>query len=163
MPFRTMGVDMKRDRLNQKGIAMFESVVLMIIFAVVITYTIGFFGAVHTGIKNSIATRNLAFETFRNRANLAYRRDVESGPTPIADHYKNIGSRHHQTTQEFTPSAAGQAPMWATDRKIAFVRAEANERSGNVTGLPPQIETQQADPIYIKSLYGICLNERCGD
>jgi hypothetical protein len=66
---------------NQKGIAMFEAVVLMIVFAVIVTYSIGFFGAIHTGIKNSIASRNLAFETFRNRSNLSYRRvcDVRAG------------------------------------------------------------------------------------
>jgi hypothetical protein len=155
---------------NQKGIAMFEAVVLMIVFAVIVTYSIGFFGAIHTGIKNSIASRNLAFETFRNRSNLSYRRDVVSGAASAGpqDHYKNVGFRYHQTTQEFTPSSGGgrsaTTPMWATDRKIAFVRAQEDNRSGQInSNIPPQIETQEADPIYIKTLYGICLNEKCGD
>lgn len=141
---------------SQKGMATLESVVLLIIFAVIVSYGVGFFGIVHTGIKNSIAARALAFETFRNRPNLSYRRD-NTGET---DHYKARGYRYHLIVQENTPPRR----TWATDRKIAFVRSEVDGRSGSIEAtLPPTLETSEADPVYIKTKYGICINARCGD
>lgn len=154
---RTTGVKMKTNAVkNQKGMATLESVVLLIIFAVIVAYGVGFFGVIHTGIKNSIAARTLAFEIFRNRSNLSYRRD-NTGET---DHYKSKGYRYHMIVQEKTPTGR----TWATDRKIAFVRTETDARSSNITAtLPADIELSEADPVHIKTRYGICLNATCGD
>ena len=60
---------------NQKGMAVFEIVPLLVLFVLLLNFVFGFFGIIHSGILNSIAARNYAFETFRNRTSLNYIRD----------------------------------------------------------------------------------------
>ncbi len=67
--------------------ATIEMLPMMFIFIFLFSYTLGAFGIIHTGIKNSISARAYAFETFRNRSNLVYFRDI---PVATADlrHYR---------------------------------------------------------------------------
>src|SRR5580698_8297875 len=66
----------KTSRLrNQNGMAMIEAVPLIVIFVMLLSFGMGFFGIVHTAILNSIAARAYAFETFRDRTNLNYYRE----------------------------------------------------------------------------------------
>lgn len=156
-----MGVKMKQLQIkNQKGLATIESVVLLVVFLVLSTYSIGFFGVIHTSIKNSIGARSLAFETFRNRANLTYWRDNR----PEARKFTR-GYRNHGIISEAAEGETGStSPYFATARQIAFVRNPDFQRS-NITneGLPRGLETQQANSVFIKTKYGICLNAGCGE
>jgi hypothetical protein len=161
-----MGVKVKKTvgLKNQKGMATLESVVLLVLFLVITSYTIGFFGIIHTGIKNSIGARSLAFETFRNRANVSYWRD-NINPRLDArgtNHYKKHGYRTHGIISETsTEVTGGESPYYATARQVAYVR-NPDFRRDNVTG--DKIsghETQEANAVYIKVKYGICLNATC--
>lgn len=145
---------------NNKGMATLEGVILLIVFIVIASYSIGFFGVIHTGIKNSIAARNLAFETFRNRANVTYWRDN----TTNLSHYKNAGSRSHGIISETAQGSTGSdSQFYATARQIAYVRNPDFKRSSLSEGLPQQLERQEANPVFIKTKYGICLNVNCGE
>src|SRR5580698_1982900 len=66
----------KTSRLrNQNGMAMIEAVPLIVIFVMLLSFSMGFFGVVHTAVLNSISARAYAFETFRDRTNLNYYRE----------------------------------------------------------------------------------------
>ncbi len=146
---------------NKKGMATIESVVLLIVFVMIASYGIGFFGVIHTAIKNSIAARGLAFETFRNRANVSYWRDN----LPDVRQYKTKGYRNHGIVSETSQGAVGSnSPYYATARQIAYVRNPDFQRSNISTqGLPSGLETQEANSVFIKTKYGICLNTACGE
>ncbi len=129
---------------------------------VISSYSIGFFGIIHSAIKNSIAARGLAFETFRNRANVTYWRDNRSD---LIAHYKSKGYRNHLINSETAEGAAGaESVNYATARQIAYVRNPEFQRS-NISGegLPSGLETQEANSVFIKVKYGMCLNAACGD
>ncbi len=166
-----MGVNMrapqKRNRLrSEEGLAIVELVPLIFIFVFILSYTLGSFGLIHTGIKNSIASRTYAFETFRNRTNLVYFRDTFFGDFL---HLKNFGNRVHGVTSE----AEQLEQFTATERPIRIgISAEVDNRdqtihnekifSGSVaTG---KRNTQvEVSPAWIMIQYGMCLNNRCGD
>ena len=86
---------------NQKGTAMVEVVPLLVIFVLLINFSLGFFGVIHAGILNSIAARNYAFETFRNRAVLNYLRDIADSDDVT---YRREGFRFHGIKIEGTRS-----------------------------------------------------------
>lgn len=48
---------------NEKGMAVLEMIPILVVFVLFINFSLGFFGAIHSGILNSIASRNYAFET----------------------------------------------------------------------------------------------------
>lgn len=157
-------VSLSKQLKCNKGLATVEGVVLLIVFVIVMTYALGFFGIVHSGIKNSIAARSLTFETFRNRSNLTYRRDFLAGPP--YDSYRERGHRTHAIISEKTPSASAGSDVlfMATARQIAFVRNPDNSRSNiEDNNVSPQRETKEASPVFVKTKYGICLNARCGE
>lgn len=168
-----MGVDMKnklqktniqnRQIQNEDGIATMESALLLTIFVVFMTYCIGFFGVVHSGILNSISARAYTFETFRNRTNLTYFRD-ELGTQTL--HYNKFGFRAHGIISEKSPVSATDGQWYVTERSIAQGRespAVANRRNPNQLDQALKRETEGANPVWIKTTYGICLNKNCGD
>src|SRR5690606_25429703 len=57
---------------NEKGMAILEIIPISIICVLLLSFSFGFFGVIHTGILNSIAARNYAFETFNHRTDLSY-------------------------------------------------------------------------------------------
>jgi hypothetical protein len=168
--------------LNQKGIATIEMIPILLLFIVLVNFTLGFFGVVHSGILNSIAARNYAFETFRNRPNLNYLRDEPSGPNPVF--YSISGYRYHSITGE------GPNPntLWlSTARPIKFsevtqgVDSQNNTTDHNITirkmnsGTEADATSQYfpgatratggevgVDPVWVMTTYGICLNANCG-
>ncbi len=146
---------------NQKGIATMESTLLLAIFVVFMTYCVGFFGVVHTGILNSISSRAYAFEIFRNRTNLTYFRDV-AGNEPL-EQFNRIGYRAHGVLSE---KASGEQTWFVTERKIAMGRESpevtAQRNADNFTQTRAR-ETTGVNPVWIKTTYGICLNTQCGD
>ena len=159
-----MGVEMKKTSWspiqNSKGLATIEGITLLIVFVIMVSYSLGFFGVIHSGIKNSIAARNLAFETFRNRANLDYWRDNR----PEGLHFKSKGQRNHGINTELAEGATGEDTSYlATSRDIAFIRNPDYQRRVSQGSAPRQgKETDEASPVFVKIKYGICLNSGCG-
>jgi hypothetical protein len=162
--------------LNQRGLATMEMIPILIIFFILVNFTLGFFGVIHSGILNSMAARNYAFETFRNRANLNYLRDEGSE----AVFYSNAGYRYHSIISE---SNKGQNSWVATQRPIQFTEngaqgvepqgdkndhnvtvrsmVEANPTSTYFPGTSAAAGDAGLDPVWIMTSYGICLTATC--
>lgn len=152
---------------NEKGMAIFEMIPILVVIILFINFSLGFFGAIHTGILNSIAARNYAFETFRNRSGLLYfRYDSEV-------HYEKLGMRVHGTLSEKSANSSSDTPDWvASSRLIDFMSFEkraadvvGNNKAqhGRVRGIPDgRNQSVGVNPIWIKTSYGICLSATCG-
>lgn len=154
-------------RKNQKGMAMIETIPILVIFLVLLGYGLGYFGVVHTGILHSIAARNYAFETFRNRTNLSYFRDRQGTDPNAKVLYSNIGNRVHGINSE---EATEPDVVVATSRRLDFSKARTpsnvseaqhNNEVFTITGRnrKGQLETS---PVWIMISYGICLDALCG-
>lgn len=153
---------------NEKGIAIFEMLPMLVIFVLLTSFMMGFFGVVQTAILQSIASRNYAFETFRNRTNLTYFRTNRPVPEYRGLHYRKAEVRIHATSSEKIPNP-GQ--FYATTRKIDLMdRAQSQGNSENIHAETiPRIENgkrwqnEGANPVWVRVSYGICLNLSCGD
>lgn len=162
---------------NQNGMAVFEIVPILVIFILLLNFSLGFFGAIHSGIVSSIAARNYAFETFRNRANLNYLRDVEDdgiGASAAVDfYYLKEGFRFHGVVSEQRPD---ENAWFATKRPIKFTENGSISTSGEsathnrkVAQIASNqrasdfIEQDEFSKIWVRTLYGICLNMKCGN
>jgi hypothetical protein len=161
--------------LNQKGMAAIEMIPILILFILLFNFTLGFFGIVHSGILKSMAARNYAFETFRNRANLNYIRD--EGGSDL--HYANLGYRYHSAIGEGkNPQGtwiASTRPLKFTDVNSGGSEPLATESDHNQKvrayndGDPFSQFTQKTrasadvgvDPVWIMTSYGICLSAKC--
>lgn len=165
---------------NEKGMAVIELIPTLIVFMLLINFSLGLFGAIHTGILNNIAARNYFFETLRHRANVGYHRDFDGQRTKF--HAK--GYRFSGIVQENAPDTNG---WYATARPLAFTSGFGGQNSRSGINLAeraaarepdavnrhnrqvPQLnenirnETTDVYQIWLKQLYGICLNSRCGD
>jgi hypothetical protein len=152
-------------RKNQKGMAIIELVPIMIIILLLFNFSIGFFGVIHTGILNSIAARNYAFETFRHRSNLVYFRENVKGDDII--NYKDVGLRLHAIVSENKKSSD---QFVATGRPIDFMsKTESaggvelhNSRIYDVIDGKRYTAGEGVSPVWIRPQYGICLNANCG-
>lgn len=150
-------------RPNQEGMAIMELIPIMIIVVILVNYSLGFFGAIHTGILNTISARNYTFSTFNHRANLTYFRDTKG--SEISD-FSKFGIRFHGTV---TDKSRNAVKFYATERPIDFLRkAEVegskdthnNKVNGVIDG--KRYETDGVNPIWVRPQYGICLNSLCG-
>ncbi|HPI40617.1 MAG TPA: hypothetical protein PLJ21_07415 [Pseudobdellovibrionaceae bacterium] len=152
---------------NQKGIAVFESIPIILVMILLLNFSIGFFGVVHTGILNSIASRNFTFETFRHRADNKYFRDKPHLP------YSKTGYRFHGTISEFAKNDSEE--FQATARPIDFFNLKGTSRVEEVGDRAThnsetlkvaegvRNEDVSVNPVWIKTKYGICLDKNCGD
>ncbi|WP_374076744.1 hypothetical protein [Bdellovibrio bacteriovorus] len=157
---------------NEKGMAVFEMIPIIVVIVMFLNFSIGFFGAIHTGILNSIASRNYAFETFRNRADLTYFRSNDGDPL----HFTKEKMRVHGTLTEKMAGTGSSDQSWmASTRMIDFMSFEkraadpigGDAGSHNRTRSLPggrisEAVHQGVNPIWIKTTYGICLNSTCG-
>lgn len=154
---------------NESGMALVETIPILVIFLVLFAYGFGFFGVVHTGILNSISARAYAFETFRNRANLTFFRDRQTADG--FSHFANIGVRFHTVTSEKKAGDATDQGQFATTRKLALGRdvADSNTPESQHNERIYSLERRnrkgglEASPAWIMVGYGICINSRCGD
>jgi len=165
-----MGADMKAPANlkksvlnNERGIALLETVPLIVLFVVLVSFGLGFFGIVHTAVLHSIGARTYAYETFRQRTNLYYFREDGSGRTrPI--NFSKKQWRYHAVQHETDP----RERFVATTRPISFGRGtdnvEANLETHNVQifQLASRNERVAVNPAWIMVGYGICLNAQCG-
>lgn len=176
----------RKKRKNQKGMATIEALPIIFIMVVIFNFSLGFFGAIHSGVLNSIASYNYAIETFRFKSNLMYFR-----PGGQTTHYKNSMNRVHGTIQEGGESDSNRQTKdneWpATLRGITlnynskpispidggtddgqnhqFSRnpSATNLWKANSQYTPQDGETVQTPRIWIKTVYGICLTAECGE
>lgn len=154
---------------NSRGNAMIEIIPVLAIFILIVNFSLGFFGVIHSGILNSIAARNYAFETFRNRAELRYLRD-DGSDTSFT--YAEADLRFHAVIRN-----GGGQDFNATRRPIEFSKINAFDDSGDEElGLAERqklknikegewasdaVEEGTNNP-WIRTIYGICLSAKCG-
>lgn len=174
----------RRSRNSQRGMASIEIVPILLLFAMLFNFTLGFFGVIHTGILNGIAARNYAFETFRNRPNLIYLRDETGDNTQITQEiesrYSKVGYRFHGIISE---DNKGRQDWIPTQRAIKFTEVQngSDQPQGNktdhttlvrniqsvgkvsdiFTGESPGDGKSGVNPVWLQTLYGICMNSRC--
>ena len=155
---------------NEKGSAIIEVIPIIIVIVLFLNFSIGFFGAVHSGILNSIASRNYAFETFRHRANLVYFRST--GPKDVVQlDYSKLNLRVHAIASEKSKSGAYEwlattrtIDAFALSKRAADNEGSAGDHNKTVRTLNESERNEKVgvNPIWIKSQYGICLNSTCG-
>lgn len=151
--------------LDNKGMATLEIIPIVTVIILLLNFSIGFFGAIHTGILQSISSRNYAFETFSNRSDLTYLKNTGDSPADLLP-YNKLGLRIHATMSEQSSGVS----FVAAARKIAFFEKKNavdiegedvkvhSETSNLAAGRNEKISV---NPIWIKSSYGICLNSQC--
>jgi hypothetical protein len=155
---------------NERGLATLEALPLLVVFVFLIAYTLGGFGIIHTAIMQSISARTYAFETFRNRTNLTYFRDIPSDAAML--HYRAYGNRLHGIMSE--TRRQDDAAFRATERPIRVgITIEPgpsrNDISIHNTKVHEEIladgkrnQTVEVGPAWIMIQYGICIDARCG-
>ncbi len=149
---------------SQKGFASIEAILSITIFLIMLSFSLGFFGIVHSGIVNSIAARNYAFDTFNNRTYLTYHRDTLD---TLISNQKNGFRLHLITTDE---DDNPNSKFIVTKRQIAFppkknTTSNADHRKmvedAKNNNDKKNITDYKFDPVWIKAGYGICLNASC--
>ena len=152
---------------NQKGMAILELIPISILCVLILSFAYGFFGVIHTGILQSIAARSYAWETFSQRTNVTYFRDIP-GSEPV-ETYKPYGFRAHSITSE--KSRQETSPKFhVTERAIAMHVPLAENVVGRDSGthndqlnILSARERVGVNPVWIKTIYGICLDNKCGE
>lgn len=152
---------------NQKGMAVFEIIPILIIIVLLFNFSLGFFGAIHTGILNSMAARNYAFETFRHRSNLTYLRTGVAASDNV--NYDKTGLRLHATVSD--KNKGESLRFIATGRPIDFLAQQAatgskeihNTQIYSVKDGKRFTDNSGVNPLWVRPQYGICLNVKCGD
>lgn len=109
----------KKFKKSEKGMALIESIPVLFMLVMIFNFSLGFFGAIHSGILNSIGSYNYAIETFRYRSNLVYFRP---GLENIPHHYKIAKNRVHGVVQDGSaPTTKEEKNVWpVTIRPITF-------------------------------------------
>ena len=183
---------LKNYKKSEKGMAIIESIPVLFMIVVVFNFSLGFFGAIHSGILNSIGSYNYTLETFRFRSNLTYFR-----PGNGDVNYAKVNNRVHGTIQDggeddgentFTNKKwpvtvrgitfnykAGDpkrdlssiherfAPTTGTESDHSFSSTADGTKIWGIksTTTPTSGDTAQTPRIWIKTVYGICLNAEC--
>ena len=86
---------LRQFKKSEKGMALVETIPVLFMLVLVFNFSLGFFGAIHSGILNSIGSYNYALETFRYRSNLMYFR-----PGADTANYKLSKNRVHGVTKD---------------------------------------------------------------
>jgi hypothetical protein len=109
----------RKKKKSEEGMAILEAIPVVFMLALIFNFSLGFFGAIHSGILNSIASYNYSLETFRFRSNLMYFR-----PGGGTLNYLSSQARVHGTVQDGSEDQGDSkldAGKWpATLRGITF-------------------------------------------
>lgn len=154
---------------------MIEIVPILAIFILLVNFAVGFFGLIHSGILNSIAARNYAFETIRNRADVNYLRDsLGQGVDNLNFTYRTSGLRFHVVKNE-VDMADNSDSFWATRRPIKLTDIGSdeplNDNSTYHERITAIVEGKRAsevgieegvNPGWVRTAYGLCLSADCG-
>ena len=153
---------LKRYFKKQRGMASMEAMFSILLYLAFLSFSLGFFGVVHSGIVNSVAARSFAFSIFNNRTYLKYHKDTD---IPLHSHKKN-GFRLHTIVSE---TSLGEIDFIATERDIAF--AQVHKKRGRDANKHRRMvedaidgnndEDYSFNPVWVKAAYGICLNAIC--
>ena len=151
---------------NQRGLAMIETVPLIVIFVVLTSFAMGFYGVVQTAILNSIGARTYSFETFRQRTNLTYHREDGTGlDAGKLLNYVARGWRYHAVQEagddreKFVPTAR----TITIDQTAPAGDTSVATHNTNIYSLQPRNERISVNPVWVMVGYGICLNAQCGN
>ncbi len=160
---------------SEDGIATIETVPLLTIFIFLITYAIGYWGAIHSATLSAIGARTYALETFRNRSHLAMFRESINDINYTASGW---GMRLHRISEVYQ-QGAGIGSV-ATKLPISFnnynMKLDDIDRSssyhmqlteGGVGRTPANLgygSSERGDSnIWLQIGYGYCLTLSCGD
>lgn len=149
---------MKCEGINQKGMATVETVLLLFLFVLFMSFTTGFFSVIHVGILNSISARAYAFEVMRNRSNVTYHRN----PVLVgkADSMVPVGFRVHGVVRQNSGDEWKAQEVYISIPKDTADASNPSRRpSTESKGLPMP---DSINPVFIKTAYGICLDTKCG-
>jgi hypothetical protein len=150
---------------NEKGLAILETVPLIVIFIVMISFGMGFFGIIHTAALHSIAARTYAMETFRNRANLYYYREDGSGlDRPFnffTKKWRYHAVQHESDPRDFFVATTRQISMGSNSVPAGDSAKETHNQG--VYQILPRNEKISVNPAWIMVGYGICLDAQCGN
>ena len=174
-----LNIKNKKQKSNERGLALVEAIPVLFMIIVVFNFSLGFFGAIHSGILNSIGAYNYTMETFRFRSNLMYFRPGSN----LESHYKESKNRVHGVIQDGNELPDIKKSPWpATVRSVAFAMGATGlkGKEGNVTDhqfkrkddptnvwsyksndIPSSVAETNIPEIWIKTVYGICLNADC--
>lgn len=185
----TVKVCTRKFKKSEKGMALVETIPVLFMLVLVFNFSLGFFGAIHSGILNSIGSYNYAIETFRYRSNLMYFR-----PGAETAHYKRSNNRVHGVTKDGSDHVDEDKTRWpATVRPITFnyvkenpakvLNVLGNGSNGSIcddsgcrtfdqsapdnvwnasSNYVPQAGTPIQTPrIWVKTVYGICITADC--
>ena len=163
-----MGANMKLQRKpillnNERGTALIETVPLLVIFMMLISFGLGLFGYIHSAVLYSISARTYAFETFRNRTNLTYFRENGSGLfMPLQ--FSQKGIRYHAITSrdgdddkfvaKSFPIKIGQTPE---------KKGSSSTHTDGIFTMQPRNQSLEVSPAWLMIGYGMCTNYSCGD
>ena len=159
----------QKRRTSQNGLSNVEMIPVLLVFALLFNFTIGAFGIIHSGILQSIASRNYAFETFRNRSNLNRLRDVGSNQDIT---YNRVGFRFHGKSAEDRKGdtwIAATRALRFTDQGLKDSAAQAKQDHSQVDkildpGKASDVYTGEdagISRVWLKITYGICLTADC--
>lgn len=157
-----------KHRQRQKGLATVEAIPLLVIFVMLVAYSMGLFGAVHTGILQSIAARTYAFETFRNRTNLQIFRENTNSSASNLFSYAKKGMRYHSVGAEDAPPAGASDAFYVARRPLSVgypsqdPGASQQDHMERIFTIQPRNQAVAVGPIWVMIGYGICLNAGCG-
>ena len=139
---------------EEKGVAITEMLFLLIVFVMFFGLTFGFWSTIHSGTLNSIGARHYAFEVLNNRTHFIYHRDRPDTKVDSESYYKKNGYRFFAVVQ-YQP---GDEP------DLKSLEGKLNWFDGNKAWNAGKNRTEQkANPVWIKSGYGICIDFNCGD
>ncbi|MCB0393570.1 MAG: hypothetical protein KDD25_03385 [Bdellovibrionales bacterium] len=169
-----LAVKRKSHLKSEKGLASIEAIFMSFLYMLLLSFGLGFFGIVHTGIVNSISARQYAFETFKNRTHLAYHRSKPGFAQVGNNHsYKRFGFRLHTILAE---GQTGSQDFIAPARNLAMTPSFNNvDGTGNrntashealwnlqSAAFDARRDQFRINPVWVKTGYGICLNAFCG-
>lgn len=155
---------------SQKGSSSIEVIPMIIIFSIILNFSFGFFGVIHSGILNNIAARNYVNEVFNHRTYLFYHRD--SADVTQADDKLYFYQKDYNRFSGIKGENDGDNNTdWiATTRGIDFfnTQAEVQKPSGEIRMQASVLDgaryqKQGTNPVWIMVRYGICLRPDCGD
>ncbi len=146
---------------KESGMSLVESLPLIVVLASLVGFLLGLWGMTHKHVLHSIAARNYAFETFRNRANLMY--FGSGGPTHT---YEQSEMRFHAVAESSNGSGlkAFTTPIRVPAQNVQNDPVSTHrEKIWEDAQIPRIGEAQlEANLPWVLVGYGICLNSRCG-
>lgn len=163
----------RKCKKSEEGMAVIEAIPVLFMMVLLFNFSLGFFGAIHSGILNSVGAYNYTMETFRFRSNLMYFR-----PGIEKANYKVSANRVHGVVKDGSEQApADSKGVWpVTVRDITFNRTLASSESdrnyagrtsetniwfANSIFSPSSSNNIQTPKIWIKTVYGICITADC--